>query len=289
MRIKNKLFPYPTLQRGNGIYKTATFDTLISYKIADSKCALLFEAHVNAPEIQELLKQGKATFAFHLECSRTYFRKMVSFTTEKQVEVIDGNLIDRKLEICPLIVATQEIENFSCSDFSEIYAGELVSFVTGDIIAIGQQQELTIIKEKDALKKLSSIFYVDAYADDDDTKFMTIDPEDKQIRIRLPKRDAARFSACKDEPSRKQSLFTAVYFPALMAVIELMKSFDGGQWADALWYIKLSEKGVEKGIGDVDSWQNRSTLEIAQVLFDYPESRFLKELADTFERDDETL
>lgn len=279
MRIKNKLFPYPTIQMGNGAYKTAEFLTSVAYTVDRNSCRLKFEAKVNVPEIQTLINEGRAAFAFHLECGRTYFRRMVTFSAETHEMLLDGSAIDRKLEICPLIVATKDINTFSCSDLTDIYSDEELSFAKGDIIAIGDQQILTIIKEKDALKKLSSIFYVDAYPDGDERKHMTLLFEDIQIGIIIPKNDATRFSQCKDDPKRKNTLFSAFYFPALIAVVDLMKSPDGDAYSEDLWYIHLSAKGKEKGIGGVEAWQDRSSFEIAQILFEYPVTRYLKELA----------
>ncbi len=279
MRIKNKLFPYPTVQADNGVYKSAKYDTQIKYLVEGNQCQLLFHAHINVPEIQALIDKGLATHVFHLECARTYFRRIVEFQTESHSVIISSNEIDRQLEVCPLIVATGDIESFSCSDLSDIFYGEEISFERGDIIAIGSQQLLTIVKEQDTLKKLSSIFYVDSYPDDMDTKHMSIIPDDKQIGILIPKNDAARFRQCKDDPKRKNTLFSAFYFPALIGVVDLMKSQDGDEFSDTLWYIHLSTKGIEKGIGDVDQWQDRTAFEIAQILFDYPVTRYLKELA----------
>lgn len=286
MRIKNRLFPYPTVQKDNGVYTTAKYSTSVTYQVDGGKCNLLFQASISVPEIQKLIEDGKAAFAFHLECGRTYFRQMVTFKENKFGIVLDGNRIDRQLEICPLIVAMQDIATFSCSDLSDIYADEDVSFAKGDIIAVGEQQILTIIKDKDALKKLSSIFYVDAYPDGNDSKYMSIFPDDQQIGILIPKNDAARFRQCKDDPKRKHTLFSAFYFPALMAVVDLMKSRDGDAYAESLWYIHLSAKGREKGIGDIDSWRERTSFEIAQILFEYPVTRYLKELATASEEEE---
>ncbi len=279
MRIKNKLFPYPTVQSNNGVYKSAKYDTLISCLIEGNQCKLLFQAHINIPEIQELIEKGQASYVFHLECARTYFRRVVAFQTERHGIIISGNDVDRQLEVCPMIVATEDINSFTCTDLSDIFSGEEISFEKGDIIAIGSQQLLTIVKEQDTLKKLSSIFYVDSYPDDMDNKHMSIIPDDKQIGILIPKNDAARFRQCKDDPKRKNTLFSAFYFPALIGVVDLMKSQDGEEFSDALWYIHLSAKGKEKGIGEVDQWQDRTAFEIAQILFDYPVTRYLKELA----------
>lgn len=285
MRIKNRLFPYPTVQKDNGVYITAKYTTSVTSQANGSNCKLLFQASISVPEIQKLIEDNKAAFAFHLECSRTYFRQMVTFKENKFGIVLDGNKIDRQLEICPLIVATQDVAAFTCSDLGDIYADEDISFAKGDVIAVGEQQVLTIIKDKDALKKLSSIFYVDAYPDDMDAKHMTISPGDLQIGILIPKNDAARFSQCKDDPKRKHTLFSAFYFPALIAVVDLMKSQDGDAYSESLWYIHLSAKGKEKGIGDVDAWRDRTSFEIAQILFEYPVTRYLKELATASEEE----
>ncbi|MBQ4446963.1 MAG: hypothetical protein II897_01545 [Clostridia bacterium] len=286
MRIKNKLFPYPTVQMDNGVYKNAIFETAVRYQVEHNKFKLFCSAHINVPEIQALIDAKKAAYVFHFECARTYYREKVAFRSEEHCETIDGEALDRKLEICPMIVATEDIDSFSCDDLSDMFSGEEISFAKGDIIAIGRQQELTIVKEQDNLKKLSSIFYVDSYPEDVEYKHISIQPDDRQIGILIPKNDAARFRQCKDDPRRKHTLFSAFFFPALIAVVDLMKSQDGEQYSDSLWYVLLSLKGKEKGIGDVEQWQDRTSFEIAQILFDYPVTSYLKELATISEGED---
>lgn len=279
MRIKNKLFPYPTVQTGNGVYVNAKYDTQVRSVTEGDRCKLFFWARINVPEIQELIKNGQASFVFHLECARTYYRHVVEFQTETYGIIVDGNDLDRQLEVCPMIVATKDIDTFLCADLNAVFSDEEISFKKGDIIAIGEQLLITIIKEQDTLKKLSSIFYVDSLPDNSECKHMLLSFDDKQIGILIPKNDAARFRQCKDDPKRKNTLFAAFFFPALIGVVDLMKSANGDEYSDALWYIHLSDKGKEKGIGDVEQWRDRTAFEIAQILFDYPVTRYLKELA----------
>ena len=168
MRIKNKLFPYPTVRSDNGVYKSAKYVTKTTCLVCGDCCKLSFQVHINIPEIQGLIEKGLATHVFHLECGRTYYRRIECFQTERHEIIVSGSDIDRKLEVCPMIVALDDIGSFSCSDLSDIYQGEEISFEKGDIIAIGNIELLTIEKEQDQLKKLSSIFYVDSYPDNMD-------------------------------------------------------------------------------------------------------------------------
>ena len=286
MRIKNKLFPYPTIQENNGVYKTSVFASEVTLLLDDKSCKLLFGASTNNSAIQSLIDAGDASYAFHLECTYTYFRKVIMFNGNQYSIALEGDSIDRKMEVCPMIVAVKDINRFSSSDLNDIYEDEDISFSKGDILAIGEQRVLTIIKNKDALKKLSSIFYVQAYPDGFDYKHMSFKFEDRQIGILLPANDAARFSQCKDDPKRKNTLFSAFFFPALIGVIDVMMSKDGEQYEDNLWYAVLEAKGKEKGLGDIEDWKQRTSFEIAQVLFDYPVTRYLKELATASEEED---
>lgn len=286
MRIKNKLFPYPTIQKDNGVYKTSVFSSEVVLTPDESNCKLLLRASTNNPAIRELINIGTASYAFHLECTYTYYRKVFMFRDNQYSIILNGDDIDRKVEVCPMIVAVRDIDHFNSSDLSDIYADEEITFSKGDIIAIGDQCVLTIIKNKDALKKLSSIFYVQAYQNGIDHKHMSLNLEDRQIGILLPQNDAARFNQCKDDPKRKNTLFSAFFFPALIGVIDIMKSPEGEMYEDSLWYSVLEAKGKEKEIGDIEEWKQRTSFEIAQILFDYPVTRYLKELAIATEEED---
>lgn len=295
MQIKNKLFPYPIIFPNAGSYKTAKLTTSIKDTIDGMRLKLEMTAKINNKEVNKLIDLGKAKYAFHLECKYTYFRKFVLLNINPCVEYIMSRDIDCKLEICPIIVAEDTINNFSTHDLDDIYAGENVTFKKGDIIAVGEQLTLDIIKEQDELKKLSSIFYVQKYSPDNEKNYnnkVIINTDgDRQIGILMPANDASRFNQIKDERSRKNTLFSALYFPALIEVVNIMKddvsdAEGGGHHQEKKWYAVLKNLGEKKGLGSVEDWVTIPSFEIAQILFEYPIQRYLKEITSPDDEDE---
>lgn len=280
MRFKNQMFPYPTIQKGNGVYHKSDFKTKVEEPILENgRCKLAFELSVNNKDIQRLISEGKAAYAMQIECRLTYYRELITFSSQRYEHTLFGNQVEQKIELTSMIVAIQDIDDYSSDDLTELYDGETISFSKGDVLAVGEEDVVFITKELDSLKKLSSMFYVMPNPSSD-AKSMSLHYESQQIAILLPSQDATRFQQCKNDPDRKEALFSALFFPALIAVIEDIKSGEGAGYNDSRWYIMLEQKSHEKELGSFDDWRNYSSLEIAQRLFDYPLTRYFKELAE---------
>ena len=200
MRIKNRLYPYPILRPSIGDYLRSTFKCNITSTISENECIFQFDMVCDNATILELIKSGKAVYAIHLECKYTYYRILKCFSSPKSSFHLDGNLVDQQVEVCPVIMASDDIDGYTCSDLDSVYAGEHIVFKRGNPIAIGNQVTVEITKQKDNLKKLSQPFCVLPYPDSSPMrpiqKHASIDYSDNnQIIIYLPKEDfAIRFT-----------------------------------------------------------------------------------------------
>lgn len=281
MRIKNRLYPYPVLRPTTGDYQKSTFHATVTPQISDAECKLLLSMTCENQSIIKMIKDGRALYAVHIECKYTYFRLLKYSPQPRFSIVIDGNTVDRALEICPIIVAMQDIVDYSDSDLDDVYSGESIVIPNGSPLAIGEQSTITITKEKDALKKLSSPFCVLPYPDTDEMppqKYATVNYADQeQIIIYLPEDDYMILARLQEAKSTNMNtIHAAIYFPALLEAIDYMKSELSDAEQEKRWYIALNAKANEKALGNIKG-NTRSAFELAQILFDYPLSRWLRD------------
>lgn len=279
MRIKNRLYPYPVLRPSTEDYLHSTFECAIVPQISEKECKFRFEMVCNNKTILKLIEDGRATYAVHIECKYTYYRDLKVSTGAQFSVKLDGSLVDQQIEVCPVIIAIEDIEGYTCPDLDDVYIGENIVIKNGNPIAIGNQSTIEITKEKDNLKKLSQPFCILPYPDDNPTrpveKFASIDYTDNnQLIIYLPKEDFAILSRVQN-PKNMDTIHAAMYFSALIEALDYMKMDASEEDQDKRWYIALNTKAIDKGLGEIKG-NPRSAFELAQILFDYPLTRWLK-------------
>lgn len=71
------------------------------------------------------------------------------------------------------------------------------------------------------------------------------------------------------------TIHAAMYFSALIEALDYMKMDASAEDQDKRWYIALNTKAIDKGLGEIKD-SLRSAFELAQILFDYPLTRWLK-------------
>lgn len=278
MRIKNRLYPYPVLRPMTGDYLHSTFKCTITPQMSATECRFLFDMVCTNKTVLQMIENGKATYAVHVECKYTYYRALKYSSTAKFSIVLEGSAVDRAVEVCPVIIATEDIVGYTSNDLDDVYVGENIVIKEGNPIAIGDQATIVITKERDNLKKLSSPFCVLPYPDTLEQpaqKHAVINFSDAdQLIIYLPEDDYAILSRVQDTKNL-DTIHAAMYFPALIEALDYMKNDASEEDQEKRWYIALNSKAIDKGLGEVKD-NRRSAFELAQILFDYPLTRWLK-------------
>lgn len=279
MRIRNHEFPYPVLRDKQDAYLNGRFTVKVSHQQRDGQFVLRLKMECTNTEILELIEQGSAQYAVHVECGTTYFRKLFCSSKQEFERAIPESLLDLQVEICPVIVAMHDIAGFTSDDLDDVYTGETIFFRKGDFLAIGNQSTADILRKQDELKQLSSPFCVLAYPEGEEQKYMRIEPsQNDQIIIYVTKDEHPIIDNVQGNRDRMEEIHAALYFPALMQTIELMRGENGDEHEHKRWYIAINQKAIDKGIGDIRDSQEDAYV-IAQKLFDYPMTRWLKTLS----------
>ena len=128
MDIRYRLYPYPVVSWMHDDYKNTTYDVVIKSNFTTNNVLLSFESKISNKTIQDLIEQKKAGFAYHLECPSTAFRTVLCTFKNNDELKIETTKIKNNLQICPFIVATENIKGYTNSDFNDDF--ENLSFVT---------------------------------------------------------------------------------------------------------------------------------------------------------------
>lgn len=244
MRIKAKLYPYPLLEScfGQEDYVDSKFNILVEQKNNGSNIELTFRPVLDNCGIQELINNGYADFAVHIESTLTSYRRLFRIKGNDLTIKISANDVENNINICTFIIANKDLNNYSNEKFNEDYDGFTFNIEKGNILAIGDSYELDINKEKDDVGNIQSIFGLIELKNEKE-KDIKIDVSMEKINIALPKKEFNSFKMLMRAPENRAILHSMILIPALMEAIDQMKeSVKNGEFyniQNKKWYRSL--------------------------------------------------
>ncbi|KUK71551.1 MAG: Uncharacterized protein XD91_1842, partial [Clostridiales bacterium 38_11] len=124
MKIDSKrLYPYPVLWFVNDDYINAesSFKCKCDFVKTRDEMSLNLCFELDNEDIKQLIEQKKAAYAIHVECALTMFRQ--NFTSDNPIYkiAIPSGSINHKIEVIPMIVATEILHNFRNKFLNEDY------------------------------------------------------------------------------------------------------------------------------------------------------------------------
>lgn len=284
MVIRHKMYPYPVLAEFLDDYVDSKFDVTVEEAVHGYDRRLYFNVTLKNEGLQQLIKEEKAYYAYHLECAQTGFRKAVT-TREKISDIIISHKeVCGKLQICPLLVAAKDIERYSNSAFHSDYGGISFNIEAGCVLAIAPPREIVITKEIDDLVKIPSIFSIVPVYDESIT-YMTVETSQPRIIIQLPLADFRKYSLLDQGMLMTETLNAMVIIPALIYTLDEVKRTNYSEryhYDDdgCVWYASLRKVLSEKFNCDIGSqeFDSSNTMELAQRLVEEPMRKALDTL-----------
>lgn len=274
MEIKYKLYPYPVLSQYSDDYKIGEFDVSIDIVRDGYNLRADFLATLTSPGLKELIKSGKAQFVYHLECSQTGFRTAIQTTNTSESYTISNKSVNGKLQICPFIVAAEDIPAFSIEDFHDDYSGTSFDIEAGCVMAVGKMATIDISKDIDDLTNAPSVFSIIRNADTS-CRQMLVDMSGRKIVIKLPLNDYYSYKQLSKTPQTQAILNSLTIIPALtyvLAELKCMSVNDRMENADALWYKTISKVLLKQFDCNIESdeFNSCNCIELAQKLINDP-------------------
>lgn len=286
MEIKYKLYPYPVLSAHSNDYKQGIFDTTINIVRDGYDLCIDFSANLTSSSLLECIKNGSAKYVYHLECAQTGFRTVVQTNKTTEAYTLLNKSVNGKLQICPFVVASDDLEAYTSADFHDDYQGISFEIEAGCVMAVGKMVTVDISKDIDDLANTPSIFNITKNPDAS-CKQMLVDMSQRKIIIKLPLSDFYSYKALSTTPLAQPVLNSLTVIPALVYVLEELRSLpidERSENSDTLWYKVLSKVLLTQFNCDIESeeFNNENLLILAQKLINNPVSDAFTFLTSSF-------
>lgn len=274
MEIKYKLYPYPVLSSYSNDYENGAFDVTIDIVRDGYDLRVDFLATLTCQSLLDCIKQGTAKYVYHLECAQTGFRTVIRTDRVSEVYVLLNRSVNGKLQICPFVVAVDDLQSYTSPEFHEDYQGVAFDIEAGCVMAVGKTVTVDISKDIDDLADTPSIFSI-CKNPDASCKQMLVDMSQRKIIIKLPLSDFYSYKVLSAFQQAQPILNSLTVVPALVYVLEELRALpiqERSENSDALWYKVLSKALLTQFDCDIESeeFNNQNFLALAQKLINNP-------------------
>ena len=235
MKLNSEL-PYPVLSKDNDHYVNSTFDVEVEVKKVFGELVIDANFLLENSGIESLIAEGKACYVLHIECPQTSYRVVKKSFTNRLTINIDENILRNKIDVHPLIVANDRIENYTNSNWNEFYSSLLITYEKGNILASSDAIELILHEDSTETQNLPSIVTIRRV---EKLEFMSVDLGMEQIIIELPQKVYNQYAQYGDT-RLKETILTLVILPCLIDVFHILKE-DTSSFEDYHWYQVLMQ------------------------------------------------
>lgn len=286
MEIKYKLYPYPVLAEYSDDYKSGSYEVNIDLTKEGYNIRVHFLATLTSPSLKALIQEGKAKYVYHMECAQTGFRQVLITNKIDDSYLLSNKTVSGKLQICPFIVAVEDIPAYTAQEFHDDYEGQNFSVEMGCVMAVGRMVTADISKDIDDLANTPSVFSIIRNADAT-CRQMLVDYSGRKIIIKLPLEDYYSYKSLCSTPQAQSILNSLTIIPALTYVLADMKMLsieERIENRDNLWYKTIKRALLSQFDCDIESadFNNQNTLELAQELINDPISDAFHMLTSSF-------
>lgn len=271
MRINYRQFPHPVLSYFSDDFVDKAFQaTLKSSQLNDN---YNFEAFctTSSEMLNQLIAEKRATFAFHFECPATRYRKVFSSNDSEFFFQINSNDVEGNVQICPLILATEDIDNYRSEEFHSDYLGHTFKIKKGDVLAVDVEKSFFAEKDVDPLRRIPSIFTIKPDRNPDASS-IDIELTGNKIIVKLSEANFDYYKSLTLNQHLQPLLTSLIILPALIYVLETIKNGEQEiEYEEYRWYQVIKRRLKEM---DIDAYNLNahldSTLLIAQKLIGNP-------------------
>lgn len=279
MQIKPRLYPHPVLAWFSDDYMSCIYQPAINVEGNKGFFKISMTCRTSSKSLNALIAEKKAAYAIHVECSSTRYRALFSsFESTFEVDIPVGDL-DGKVDVCRLIIAKEDILNYSSPEFHPDFSGRSFSIIAGDTLAVAEDVSFPADKKEDELAKLPSIFSVKRN-NAEEANPIDIDIGDQKIKVLLMPELHQKFLNLNNDALMRSTLASEVLLPALVFTLEKISNQpEFTELMNLRWYRVLSRKLKEEGVDITDlNSSDESTLVLANRLLGNPLSNSLKDL-----------
>lgn len=289
MDIRYRLYPHPVLSEDTDDYVNSSFEYGVQLEKGIREIIFKINVKVNNRELETLIEQDKAEYLIHIECPYTCYRLAIKTSDILFEKRIRESALNGKVSICAFLVAKQKLDNYHNEDFNDDYGNSAFNINRGEILAIGGQYDVDIIKETEELTKIPSIFSICRLAAEIDSS-MKFNIDGNKIAISLCKSSFENYKILSNMPDMLPVFHSMIIIPSLIYVFETLRREGTEDFEDRRWFKAI--KKTLKNIGielNMDLLENTPSYELAQKLLDLPIDKAMEALTTIgdFEEEDD--
>lgn len=281
MEIRNRLFPYPVLCLENDDYVDCEFSVLTNQVEELKDIVLQFKIEIDNKDLLDLIRDGKAEYIIHVECSNTSFRKVIRSAGNIFEYRIPKSKVNKEVFLVGMIVAKQFIKGFYSTKFNEDYEGP-VDFEKGSIMAYRNLPRIIVLKNYEELASDDAFFtIVKKNSGQDMEEPVTFDLNGNKIKIYADDSVYNEYIKFHTNPLMKPLMISMLVMPALAYVIEEVRDNGIEHYVSCYWYQKIKKSCELQGkrffedIIDGDA----TSIEIAQEMLQLPVGKAFRSLS----------
>jgi hypothetical protein len=269
VRITRRFFPHPVLSPFSDDLAGSSFSCSIDVTRDASAYAVSGEFSLSDRKLEELIASGTAAFALHIECPRARHRDIHTTHSRRVSFRVSADHLSGRVELCPLVVATQDIPAYTNPSFHPDYQHSAFHVRRGDILALGDGHEFTA--DADALRPVPSIFDI-VRNDAADPPAIDISLVSDRVAVLLSPRMYAAYTQLRMSTDCHSMLSSAIILPALIATLWEMAHGDDQEGGEhGRWRRTIEGRLAELGssLGEI-SESPRSALPLASEMLGDP-------------------
>lgn len=280
MQLGNRVFPYPVLNKNDGLsdYKeSSTF--MVSFETDENGSPYVKDGKVifknlhytiTDDSLKKLIEEGKLKGAFIVECSASVYRSkfdisQTPYDLPVSVHDLNGNVVAS----C-YVYATEDIAEFKSDGFIEEYKDYTFDIDKFDILAADDGYKFRIDLDPTEDDKVASIFTVVPIESNE--SIMKYENGDRSITIQLPRQYFNSYDSIKRKKEYNNIAFAMLAIPVLSNCINEIQTYewddiesicDSHRWFNAVRISYKRKKGTELILEDLNEM---NSLELAQLV-----------------------
>lgn len=271
MKLSNIAFAHPVLGASDTIRGNTALNWTVTQCEDDYECQLEC-IHVN-DDLNKLVSLGKAIYVCEINCSATIFRDIIKSSSPIFSVNIPRKLVRGKVDCTVLLVASEEIPEYTNTETTELYAGFDSFYVEqGDVLGIFGEFSIETDIQYNKLKAVSSIMEVQPESGLDHVK---VDLDGERITIFMPEDEYKIFST---EAISKETLYAPIFFASLVESALVQALYELESHSERIWAktikLRLDNEDIFKTIKN----DSAHIHEVAQKLLGNPNEQLLHSL-----------
>lgn len=232
----NPILPYPILSKENDNYIASSFDVLVTPKKSFGQLILEAEYVLNNVGLKDLIDQGKAVFALHIECPLTSFRMVFKSNQQTLMIKIEEEKLRGRMDVHAFILAKERIINYTNPNWNTFYMGIPITYEKGNILAFANAAEIVLHEEAAEEQNLPSIVTIRRVGN---REYVGIELSTNQILVLLPEQMYQKYAEYGNS-RLNDTILTMIIFPALIDVFHNIKA-EPSAFEDNRWYQVLTQ------------------------------------------------